>query len=73
MKRIAILLIALGGLTATSCRKHSCTCATDVYDSNGYWVNTTYETHTVRGMTTLKAISECDELEYTNNTYCNLD
>lgn len=74
MKRISLLVLAIGALSLGSCRKHDCLCTTDVYDGNGNYVTTTKEVHKVKGFTTLKAAIECEEDGSSiTNTYCSLD
>lgn len=66
-------LVAIGAVVAfSSCRKHTCECTTDVYDSQGSYQTTVTEKHTVKSMTTLRAMSKCDDYETGSNTYCSL-
>jgi hypothetical protein len=66
-------LVAIGAVVAfSSCRKHTCECSTDVYDSQGYYQTTVTEVHTVKSMTTLRAISKCDEYDTSSDTYCSI-
>lgn len=70
MKKALLLTLFTGVLLLVSCKKkYDCQCATDVYDSNGYYVSTYYETYKVKARP-LEASSECDTYEYDSNTYC---
>jgi len=61
--KIKLLFAAICATIAfSSCRKHDCVCATDTYDSNGYYVSTQTSTQKVKGFTTLKAAAECSAL-----------
>lgn len=71
--KIKLLLGSVIAIVAlSSCRKYNCECSTEVYDADGYYVTSTYDTHQVKARTTLGAMSKCDEYDTGVNTYCSI-
>lgn len=72
MKR-TLLFLGFGVLLLTSCKRYTCQCTTDYYDSNGYYINSTTTNEKVKGFTVVKASSECSSKNSSNGfteTYC---
>lgn len=74
MKKGFLLITLIGCVFLVSCKKkYNCTCETDVYDSQGYYVSTYYETKTIKARP-LTASSECsNESNYATGSYCYLN
>lgn len=71
-----LLFIAFGALLLTSCKRYSCECTTDYYDSYGYYINSTTTNEKVKGFTSIKASSECASKNNStgySETYCYLN
>lgn len=57
-----------GLLSMTSCKKFTCVCDVTYYDSDGYYISSTTESHTVKARGIVRAQAKCIEYnEYTTN------
>jgi len=74
MKKGFLFITLIGCMLFVSCKKkYNCTCETDVYDSQGYYITTHYETQTVRARP-ITASMECSNLSnYSTGKYCSLN
>lgn len=72
MKKVLLLTMLGGCVLFVSCKKSfDCTCETDIYDSEGYYVGSYEEVHTVKARRSFGAAVECDNLSnYNAGKYC---